>query len=66
MSKLITLHQAAEKAQQLEFINQLIESYPHRIEGSEIAVISSLMARLSGDIAVFLIEEANKTAEGME
>ncbi|MEX0447825.1 hypothetical protein [Xenorhabdus sp. SGI246] len=57
MSKLITLHQATEKAQQLEFINQLIESCLHRIEDSEIAVISSLMAKLSGDIAVFLIEE---------
>ncbi|CBJ79843.1 conserved hypothetical protein [Xenorhabdus bovienii str. Jollieti] len=56
MSKPITIHQAAEKAQQLEFINQLIESYPHQIQGSEISVISSLMAKLSGDIAVFLIE----------
>ncbi|MDE9538917.1 hypothetical protein [Xenorhabdus bovienii] len=56
MSKPITIHQAVEKAQQLEFINQLIESYPHQIEDSEISVISSLMAKLSGDIAVFLIE----------
>ncbi|CDH24579.1 hypothetical protein [Xenorhabdus bovienii] len=56
MSKPITIHQAAEKAQQLEFINQLIESYPHQIQGSEISVMSSLMAKLSGDIAVFLIE----------
>ncbi|CDH34127.1 hypothetical protein [Xenorhabdus bovienii] len=56
MSKPITIHQAVEKAQQLEFINQLIESYPHQIQGSEISVISSLMAKLSGDIAVFLIE----------
>ncbi|WFQ79528.1 hypothetical protein PXH59_18535 [Xenorhabdus sp. SF857] len=56
MSKPITIHQAVEKAQQLEFINQLIESYPHQIQSSEISVISSLMAKLSGDIAVFLIE----------
>ncbi|PHM47139.1 hypothetical protein [Xenorhabdus miraniensis] len=65
MSKPITIHQAAEKAQQLEFINQLIESYPHQIQDSEISVISSLMAKLSGDIAVFLIEEINKSAEVM-
>ncbi|MDE9589146.1 hypothetical protein [Xenorhabdus bovienii] len=56
MSQPITIHQAVEKAQQLEFINQLIESYPHQIQSNEISVISSLMAKLSGDIAVFLIE----------
>ncbi|PHM23360.1 hypothetical protein [Xenorhabdus ehlersii] len=56
MSQPITIHQASEKAQQLEFINQLIESYPHRIESRELSLISSLMAKLSGDVAVFLIE----------
>jgi hypothetical protein len=56
MSQPITIHQAAEKAQQLEFINQLIESYPHEIQSSELLLISSLMAKLSGDVAVYLIE----------
>ncbi len=58
MSADITIHQAAEKAHQVELINLLIESYPHRLQASEITALSSLMAKLSGGVAAFLIEEA--------
>ncbi|EPK3133343.1 hypothetical protein I9723_002545 [Morganella morganii] len=57
MSADITIHQAAEKAQQVELINLLIESHPHQLQDSEISALSSLMAKLSGDVCVFLQEE---------
>ncbi|MEY0255097.1 hypothetical protein AB7X32_15115 [Morganella morganii] len=57
MSANITIHQAANKAQQIEMINLLIESYPHKIESNQITALSSLMAKLSSDVYVFLIEE---------
>lgn len=57
MSADITINQAAEKAHQVELINLLIESHPHQLQDSEISVLSSLMAKLSGDVRVFLQEE---------
>lgn len=57
MSADITIHQAAEKAHQVELINLLIESHPNQLQDSEISVLSSLMAKLSGDVCVFLQEE---------
>ncbi|EFE55195.1 hypothetical protein PROVRETT_06047 [Providencia rettgeri DSM 1131] len=57
MSADITIHQAAEKAHQVELINLLIESHPHQLQGSEISTLASLMAKLSGDVCAFLQEE---------
>ena len=57
MSADITIHQAAEKAHQVELINLLIESHPHQLQDSEISALSSLMAKLSGDVCVFPQEE---------
>ncbi|MCX7132716.1 hypothetical protein [Aeromonas sp.] len=53
----ITLEQAAERAQQAEIICRLIEDFPHHLEDSEISAIATLLKRLSGDVAVWLIEE---------
>ncbi|MBI6520891.1 hypothetical protein JEP11_03040 [Proteus mirabilis] len=53
----ITIHQAAEKAQQLELISLMLPNYPRNLTISGISAISSLMAKLSGDLAVFLQEE---------
>lgn len=53
----INIHQAAEKAHQIELINLLIESHPHQLQDSEISTLASLMAKLSGDACVFLQEE---------
>ncbi|EPJ3765660.1 TPA: hypothetical protein ACKRFF_001339 [Providencia stuartii] len=62
MSAEITIHQAAVKAQQVEMINLLIESYPHKMQDSEISALATLMAGLSGDVALFLINEIEKRA----
>lgn len=59
----INIHQAAEKAQQLEIINMLIEDYPHKMQDSEVTVLASLMAKLSGDVSLFLINEIEKRAK---
>ncbi len=53
----ITIYQAAEMAHQVEMINLLIESHPHQLQDSEIGTLASLMAKLSGDVCVFLQEE---------
>lgn len=57
MNRSISRQQAADKAQQIEMINLLIESYPHKIESNQITALSSLMAKLSSDVYAFLIEE---------
>lgn len=60
MSADITIHQAAEKAQQVEMINLLIESYPHKMQDSGITALATLMAGLAGDVSLFLINEIEK------
>ncbi|MEY0428913.1 hypothetical protein AB7V88_03830 [Providencia rettgeri] len=59
----INIHQAAEKAQQVEMINLLIESYPHKMQDSEITALATLMAGLAGDVSLFLINEIEKEAK---
>lgn len=63
MSAEITIHQAAVKAQQVEMINLLIESYPHKMQDSEITALATLMAGLAGDVSLFLINEIEKEAK---
>ncbi|MEM8216371.1 hypothetical protein Q4R59_12020 [Morganella morganii] len=58
MSANITLQQAAEQAHQLEIISLMIESYPHKFTDGDFAVLASLMAKLSGSVAAFLIEKS--------
>ncbi|MGI3476325.1 hypothetical protein ACRU1U_15465 [Providencia stuartii] len=62
MSAEITIHQAAEKAQQLEMITLMLPNYPRNLTQSDIVAISSPMAKLSGDVAAFLIEESAREA----
>ncbi|ERK08603.1 hypothetical protein L581_0709 [Serratia fonticola AU-AP2C] len=57
MSHEITLEQAAERAHQAEIVSLMMESYPHRMADSEVTAIASLLARLTGDVAAWLIEE---------
>ncbi|MEY0933973.1 hypothetical protein AB7185_07885 [Providencia rettgeri] len=59
----INIHQAAEKAQQVEMINLLIESYPHKMQDSEITALATLMAGLAGVVSLFLINEIEKEAK---
>lgn len=53
----ITLKQAAERAHQAEIICRMVEDYPHQFADSEISAIATLLGRLSGDVASWLIEE---------
>ncbi|WIF72346.1 hypothetical protein QN092_00125 [Proteus vulgaris] len=57
MSANITLQQAAEQAHQLEIISLMIESYPNKFTDGDFIALASLMAKLSGDLAVFIQEE---------
>ena len=56
----ITLHEAAERAHQTEIICRLLEVYPNKIPDADISALASLLARLSGSVASFLIEEESK------
>lgn len=64
MSYEITLEQAAERAHQVEVIARMMESYPHRMVESEVIAMASLIARLSGDTAAFLIEAQAQKERG--
>lgn len=57
MSHEITLAKAAEKAEQAEVVSRLLESYPHQMAESEVSAIASLLARLTGEVSTWLIEE---------
>lgn len=57
MSHEITLSQAAERAHQAEIICRLLEDCPHHLADSEVSAIATLLKRLSGDVAAWLIEE---------
>lgn len=65
MSHEISLETIAERAHQLEIIASLVESYPHHLVDSEIAAIATLVKRLSGEVASWLIDElSHKREEG--
>lgn len=57
MSKEITLQQAAERAHQTEIICRLLEAYPNKLNDDDISALASLLARLSGSVALWLIDE---------
>ncbi|WP_426784533.1 hypothetical protein [Serratia sp. 2C06] len=57
MSQEITLEQAAERAHQSEIVCRLIESYPDQLESGEVTALASLLARLTGNVTVWLMEE---------
>ncbi|WP_426099209.1 hypothetical protein [Providencia sp. PROV200] len=62
MSADMNIHKAAVKAHQLEMITLMLPNYPRNLTQSDIVAISSLMAKLSGDVAAFLIEESAREA----
>lgn len=57
MKREITLAQAAERAHQAEVICRLIEQYPERLVDTEVSAMATLLKRLTGDVAAWLIEE---------
>lgn len=56
-SQEITLEQATERAHQSEIVCRLIESYPHQLESNEVAALATLLARLTGNVTAWLMEE---------
>lgn len=54
--KEITLHEAAERAHQTEIICRLLEAYPNKLN-DDISALAGLLARLSGSVALWLIDE---------
>ncbi|WON77025.1 hypothetical protein [Serratia sp. UGAL515B_01] len=57
MSQEITLEQAAERAHQAEIVCLMMKHYPGSLVDSEVTAIAALLARLTGDVAAWLIEE---------
>lgn len=53
----ITLHEAAQRAHQTEIICRLLEVYPDKLNDGDISALASLLARLSGSVALWLIDE---------
>ncbi|EPR9858984.1 hypothetical protein ACVBBZ_000051 [Shigella dysenteriae] len=61
--KEITLHEAAERAHQTEIICRLLGVYPDKLNDGDISAISSLLARLSGNVSAWLIAEGEQYNE---
>ncbi|MCA6219299.1 hypothetical protein KZ793_01775 [Photorhabdus sp. UCH-936] len=57
MSHEITLPEVAEKACQAEIICRMLESYPHEMTEPELEAIYSLLSKLTGNVAYWLVEE---------
>lgn len=57
MSHEITLEQAAERAHQAEIVCRLLESHPDALTYGEVIVMASLLARLTGNVTTWLMEE---------
>ncbi|EEP9438283.1 TPA: hypothetical protein ACGT6A_002282 [Salmonella enterica] len=57
---------AADKAYQAEIICVLVESYPSKLEPSDINVICRLLKKLAGDVYVYMGEEIYKQEQLQE
>ncbi|WP_241596514.1 ProQ/FINO family protein [Rosenbergiella epipactidis] len=67
MSRDHTLEQVAEMARQAEIICRLWEDHPHHLEDCEHSALATLVRRLSGNVAAWLIEEqAEKSKKKMK
>lgn len=57
---------AADKAYQAEIICNLVESYPSKLEPSDINIICRLLKKLTGDLYVYMGEEIYKQEQLQE
>lgn len=57
MSHKITIAEVAETAHQAEIISRMLENQPHHLEDFEVTAIAALLARLTGNVAAWLMEE---------
>ncbi|EQC2911295.1 hypothetical protein ACY3V1_001471 [Escherichia coli] len=58
-----TLNEIAERAQQVEIICRLLEVYPNKLNDGDISALADLLAKLSGSVALWLIDERFKRYE---
>lgn len=52
-----TIDEVAEMAQQAELVCRLLEDYPHELTDVDVSSVATLVKKLSGDVAAWLIEE---------
>ncbi|KGD79695.1 hypothetical protein HA49_01615 [Tatumella morbirosei] len=64
MSRDHTLEQVAEMAHQAEIVCRMWEDYPHSMADSEVSAMATLLRRLSGNVAAWLIEEQAEKDRG--
>ena len=64
MSRDHTLEQVAEMAHQAEIVCRMWKDYPHRMAESEVSAMATLVRRLSGNVAAWLIEEQAEKERG--
>ncbi|EIP3425406.1 hypothetical protein LSE82_004192 [Salmonella enterica] len=57
---------AADKAYQVEILSELIESYPLKLEPSDINTLCRLLKKLGGDLYVYMGEEIYKQEQLQE
>ncbi|AXC64607.1 hypothetical protein DOE63_02465 [Salmonella enterica subsp. diarizonae serovar 59:z10:-] len=57
---------AADKACQAEVVCNLVESYPSKLEPSDINIICRLLKKLTGDLYVYMGEEIYKQEQLQE
>lgn len=53
----ITLKQAMESACQAEVVCRILEHYPNKMDAYEVELIASLLGKLTGNVAAWLVEE---------
>ncbi|EGZ0446961.1 hypothetical protein GOY96_001902 [Escherichia coli] len=58
-----TLNEITERAQQVEIICRLLEVYPNKLNDGDISALAGLLAKLSGSVALWLIDERFKRYE---
>ncbi|EEC9111531.1 hypothetical protein P0W94_001245 [Escherichia coli] len=58
-----TLNEITERAQQVEIICRLLEVYPSKLNDGDISALAGLLAKLSGSVALWLIDERFKRYE---
>jgi len=63
MAHEITLEQATERAHQAEVICRMMESHPDKMDDSEVQAMASLLAKLTGGVCAWLMEEQSLKAK---
>ncbi|EFG5860993.1 hypothetical protein BMQ60_003525 [Escherichia coli] len=58
-----TLNEITERAQQVEIICRLLEVYSSKLNDGDISALAGLLAKLSGSVALWLIDERFKRYE---